>query len=357
MNDLRSQKTVDGLDHPEAIEQLPQLMAQSSRELINRAILGAMQESGAAVMRVSTERPSHPRKYLYARDGEQSSLWVYCWTLTHGGRKSLPNEYRIQITSVESPLPINPDGFTLLLGYKPDLGVFAGFDIDRHREFAGWSPSVQVNLSTLNEALQNGLSFQMKSNNEVVTGIRNDMLLCYCEQASELHNAGGYQTFLESVNRAVTSQDLPDNAIESLPKQRRQVVSETFRWSRASRFAKQVLTAYDNRCAVTRQKLKLVDAAHILPVKAGERSIDHVRNGIALSPTYHRAFDRGLIYLDRDMVMHLNVAEVNELSQMDLADGINEFAAHLGKIHLPYNLELRPDPYFILLANRFRGLG
>jgi putative restriction endonuclease len=55
--------------------------------------------------------------------------------------------------------------------------------------------------------------------------------------------------------------------------------------------------AYGNRCAVTRVQLRLVDAAHILPVGT-TGSADHVRNGIALSPTYHRAFDAGLIYLD-----------------------------------------------------------
>jgi len=52
--------------------------------------------------------------------------------------------------------------------------------------------------------------------------------------------------------------------------------------------------------------LRLIEAAHILPVGA-EGSTDLVTNGICLSPTYHRAFDRALIYLDESMKMQLSV--------------------------------------------------
>ena len=79
-------------------------------------------------------------------------------------------------------------------------------------------------------------------------------------------------------------------------------------------------------------------------------------NGIALSPTYHRAFDNSLIFLDDEMVMRLNMAAVDDLRLRGLDGGIDGFAAHLGEIHLPYTAELRPDPYFIRLANDYRGL-
>jgi len=66
----------------------------------------------------------------------------------------------------------------------------------------------------------------------------------------------------------------------------------------ASRTALAVRNAFMPRCAVTRIQLRLVEAAHILPVGA-PGSIDHVCNGLALSPTFHRAFDDALIYLDK----------------------------------------------------------
>ena len=330
-------------------------MTLPRREVITSAIVDAFHEADS----VGVHLPglsAHPRSYLVVRDGQQSSVWAYCWSLTPGGRPSLPHEYRIQMTSVESPLQINPNGYTVLLGYDPAREVFAGYDISRHSTFTSGSPSVQVDDSTLNEALQSGLSFQVKSNDEVVVGVRSDLLLFYCENANELHRLGEDSAYLKNVTRAARSEDVPDHELLALPQQRRIVVGETARWSRSSSFRKQVLNAYDNRCAVTRRKLKLVDAAHILPVEAGSRSIDHVRNGIALSPTYHRAFDNGLIFLDDEMVMKLNVEAVDELRIRGLDGGIEGFAAHLGEIHLPYTSELRPDPYFIQLANKYRGL-
>lgn len=330
-------------------------MPPASREAINRAILDAISECGAIGLPMQSA-VAHPRVYLVAQGSRHISLWAYCWNLTHGGRPSLADEYRIQITSVDSPLPINVDGYTVLLGYEPDRGVFAGFDLERHRIFTGRSPSVQVNISTLNSCLQDGLAFQTKSNDEIVIGVRSDYLLFYCEHARELHGLGANSSYVEIAERVVKTRDLTDVDIRNLPEQRQLIMRETARWSRSSTFTKQVLNAYDNRCAVTRHKLKLVDAAHILPVKAGDQSIDYVRNGIALSPTYHRAFDKGLIFLDESMIMRLNNSAADDLVRLGLDSGIDSFAAQLGKIHLPYNPEQHPDTYFIRLANSYRGL-
>lgn len=330
-------------------------MPPGSREAINRAILEAISECGAIGIPMQSS-VAHPRVYLVAHGNRQISLWVYCWNLTHGGRPSLVDEYRIQITSIASPLPINTDGYTVLLGYEPDRGVFAGFDLEWHQSFSGRSPSIQVSIATLNDCLQNGLAFQTKSNDEIAIGVRSDHLLFYCEHARELHGLGADSTHLETVERVVKTQGIVDAEIQDLPEQRQLIMRETARWSRSSAFTKQVLNAYDNRCAVTRRKLRLVDAAHILPVKAGDQSIDNVRNGIALSPTYHRAFDRGLIFLDESMVMRLNGSAADDLNRLGLDSGIDSFAAHLGKIHLPYNPDQHPDPHFIRLANSHRGL-
>lgn len=330
-------------------------MPAATREAVNRAILDAISECGAVGLPIPSSA-AHPRVYLLAHSSRPTSLWVYCWTLTHGGRKSLPDEFRIQMTTVESPLPINPNGQTVLLGYEPDREVFAGFDLERHRRFTSGSPSVQVSTFTLNDCLQDGLAFQTKSNDEIAIGVRSDHLLFYCEHVRELHRLGDDSTYLETAERVVKTPDIADLEIQALPEQRQLIMRETARWSRSSAFTKQVLNAYDNRCAVTRRKLKLVDAAHILPVKAGDQSIDFVRNGIALSPTYHRAFDRGLIFLDEDMIMRLNNSAADDLTRQGLDSGIDSFAAQLGKIHLPYNPDQRPDPHFIRLANCYRGL-
>ncbi|MFC0877078.1 HNH endonuclease [Saccharicrinis sp. FJH2] len=68
---------------------------------------------------------------------------------------------------------------------------------------------------------------------------------------------------------------------------------------RGSIFRKAILEIYDNQCSISGLKVldlknnPLVDACHITPF--AESYIDTIRNGIAMSPTFHRAFDKGLI--------------------------------------------------------------
>ena len=128
------------------------------------------------------------------------------------------------------------------------------------------------------------------------------------------------------------------------------------RLTRDGAFKQRVMFAYGNRCAVTRIQLRLVDAAHILPVGAAG-SADHVRNGIALSPTYHRAFDAGLIYLDGHNRMRLNEGQLHVLQQLNLTGGIDTFRAPLGQQKfLPPDPNQRPSQDFILRGNRFRQI-
>jgi len=116
------------------------------------------------------------------------------------------------------------------------------------------------------------------------------------------------------------------------------------------------LNAYENRCAVTRAQLRLIDAAHILPVPAGDSS-DHITNGIALSPTLHRAYDNCLIYLDEDYIMRLNKEKSDELKLNDLAAGLKQFCSLLDrKIHLPSDINQRPKIEYIKLANKYRRI-
>ncbi len=153
----------------------------------------------------------------------------------------------------------------------------------------------------------------------------------------------------------MTGQREGPKTVKTLPAERQRVVTEVSRLTREAGFRRQVLFAYGNRCAVTRVQLRLVDAAHILPVGAPE-SVDHVRNGVALSPTYHRAFDAGLIYLDEQFCMRMNDGNIHALQQLDLVRGLRTFKAPLGPIFLPPDPAQRPSADFIRRANRFRQI-
>lgn len=331
-------------------------MPASRRAVILQAILDAIHQSGFSGVLITSVQ-AHPARFaVVSPDEKQFTLAVYAWTLTHGGGAARPKfEYRIQMTSVESPLRIEPNEVTVLIGYEPNLQTFAGFDLNRHRTFTTGSPSVQIDIGTVQQALQDGLAFNRKGNKEIAVGVRPDQFIAYSLNSEDLHRYGKEAVGFDLLTRAASLEAIPRQEIEPLTTERRRIVQEVSRLSRLANFRQAVLQAYGFRCAVTRIQLRLVDAAHILPVGA-PGSADDVRNGIALCPTYHRAYDGGLIFLDEKLEMRINRKKENELVKLTLAGGIEMFKAPLGKIHLPPDRRQWPNPPFITKANRFRHI-
>jgi putative restriction endonuclease len=113
---------------------------------------------------------------------------------------------------------------------------------------------------------------------------------------------------------------------------------------REASFRRQVVEAYDARCAVTRLRIingggrAEVQAAHVWAVQHGGPGT--VRNGIALSSTVHWLFDRHLISLDQDyrlLVAHNRVPP-------DLRALFHE---HEGRIHLPADRSKWPSEEYM----------
>ena len=319
------------------------------------AILVAFEDSGTSALTLSS--PSrHARRFLVETESGNVEVWIYAWTLTHGGRPSFPDEYRIQMTTVSSPLPLNPKGYTLLLGYEPNLKMFAGFDLTRHCTFTTGSPSVQIDMKSIHKALTDGLAFDRKSNQEIAIAIRPDQMVNYMANAVDLHRLGKNAFMYRMLSKASALERIAKKEIKKLTPKRQRILSTVNRWARSACFRQQVLCAYGNRCSVTRMQLRLVDAAHILPVQADETT-DDVRNGIALSPTYHRAFDGGLIYLDDGYVMRINPERELQLATLSLDGGINDFKCYLDRrIHLPPDRRQWPDVNMICKANKHRRI-
>ncbi|MGI8603292.1 MAG: HNH endonuclease [Verrucomicrobiales bacterium] len=329
-------------------------MAAVPAEEIVVAILDALTESGAQAQ--LTSRPiTHPRTFQVIYDGASIPLWIYIWTITHGGATRSPEEYRIQMTTVTPPLAMNPKGRTLLLGWNPEHEVFGGFDINRHREgFRRGSNSVQISLSTLLAARSFGWGFYTNQFAEIAVAFKPAEFVNYMQNAQALHAQGARAVGV--LNRVVRMEPIPAKEIAALPAPRKRIVETISRLARASNFHDQIVSAYDQRCAVTRVQLKLVDAAHILPVGA-EGSTDSVRNGICLAPTYHRAFDGGLIYLTPELQMKLNETKLGKLVSLNLAGGLDQFRHYLDQeIFLPANPHQRPALEYINKANAFRRI-
>lgn len=331
-------------------------MPPVSPSVLIESVLNAIQQSGGMGVYTSDNIRIHPREFAVQYLDETFSLWVYIWTLTHGGRPSLPDEYRIQMTSVSSPLRLNPNGYTALLGYFPARDMFAGFDIQGHRTFTTGSPSVQIDISAIDTALQDGLAFHEKENREIAVAFRPDQFLNYIRNANILHELGTDTPTLDLVVKAAKSEEIVPQDIQSLPVERQRIVTNVSRYARDGSFRQRVLSAYEHRCAVTQAQLKLVDAAHILPVSV-EGSSDQVSNGIALSPTMHRAYDHGLIFLDENYYIRLNDRKAIELRNQGLDAGLPQLTALLGgRIQLPADRNQWPNREFIIRANRYRRI-
>ena len=151
-------------------------------------LLNSFEESGANAVLISPLEQRHPRVFVVQSGDKVEQIWVYMWTLTHGGGYRRPHdEFRIQLTGVEPPLQLNPNGPTLLLGYEAARGCFAGFDIRKHLTFTPGSPSIQIRIAVLDDAQRDGIAFGRKGNEEIAVGFRSDYLLPYAVNSEVLH--------------------------------------------------------------------------------------------------------------------------------------------------------------------------
>ena len=117
-------------------------------------------------------------------------------------------------------------------------------------------------------------------------------------------------------------------------------------------FKRSVRLAYENQCAVTGLRLvngggrPEVQAAHIKPVSCN--GPDSVRNGLALSSTYHWMFDRGLISFADDYRILVGEKVPEQARRM-----LNEN----GRLILPDDKSQYPNPYYLQFhrSNVFKG--
>jgi len=120
---------------------------------------------------------------------------------------------------------------------------------------------------------------------------------------------------------------------------------ETFeeeKFLRGNIFKRQIPILYRNTCAISGLQISatinatLIDACHIVPFSKSYD--DTVTNGISLTPTLHRAFDRGLISIDSDYKILIS----NRFSEGNNSNySIKQFEGK--QIILPDNAKYLPD--------------
>lgn len=136
-------------------------------------------------------------------------------------------------------------------------------------------------------------------------------------------------------------QDMQPGGLISGPDVRAYATGEARHRLHQQRFKLNVMRAYRHRCAIcTLRERDLVQAAHIVP--DGEPDgIAAVINGLALCAIHHLAYDRNLLGIDPDGVVHIADRLRREIDGPMLRTGLQGF--HGALIALPRRPEDRPD--------------
>ena len=136
--------------------------------------------------------------------------------------------------------------------------------------------------------------------------------------------------------------DLRDSGLQSAPDHRAYAMREARVRLHQHRFRLDVLRAYRTRCAIcSLREADLVQAARIVddPHEAG---IAAVVNGLALCAIHHLAYDRNLMGIDPEGVVHIDKRVMKERDGPMLREGLQGFQG--AQILKPQRRQDRPDP-------------
>lgn len=128
----------------------------------------------------------------------------------------------------------------------------------------------------------------------------------------------------------------------STPDMRRYALREVRVRLHQQRFRQEVLRAYRQRCTVCALRgHDLVQAAHIVADPSPE-GVAVVANGLALCAIHHLAYDRNLLGIDPDGVVHIARRLLEERDGPMLREGLQGF--HGADIRKPRRVADHPDP-------------
>lgn len=320
--------------------------------------VSSLEKAGATVLQLSAagRRPL----VLGVVDADSTyRLEVFLWTVTQGGKgRGRPREYRIQRTGAD-PFILRAGVRTVMGGWHEETGTFAFWDVRRHLTDAK-SPSTQVSLDTLEAASTRGLATEhrrLQDGDEVAIAIQPDYLLWYVREydriydvASEVSDAGELVDAKPEDERSFLDSGSGEHAAS-----RRHKLVEVVRAFRDARFRPLVLRAYGYRCCLTGVALGLADAAHIVPVSEAT-STDEAKNGVALNPLMHRAYDRGLLGLLPGGKVAINNRVVESLRKQHLGEGMELLVNLLpARMRMPGSLEFAPPDEYFLRGLKARG--
>jgi len=321
--------------------------------------VSALEMAGATVIPVT---PPSRRPFVLSVVVNETihRLEVNLWTITSGGKgRNRPRECRIQRTAVDRFI-LKAGVRTIMGGWHEETGVFAFWDVRRHLSSRGRSPSSQISLDTLEAASSVGMATELrqsKEGEEIAVAAHPDYLLWYVEEYKRIYDCGSEVTNATELVDAPPEEErqfIDSGGTEAAQSRRHQLVS-VVRNFRDARFRPLVLRAYNYRCCLTGVALRLVDAAHIVPV-SDPTSTDDPKNGLALNPLVHRAYDCGLLGILPGGKTLINRRVLANLRNQRLSSGLEHLESQIpSRIRFPTSLEFVPPDDFLRRGLEARG--
>ena len=322
----------------------------SKPQLLDR-LLAAVEISGWQSLITSRSHPFLLR--LFKREAPTVlNVRIYIWNCTHGGNHRPTDEFRVQLTGTVPTVQTGET--TLLLGWHEGFSVFVGFDMRKHSGQSSASPSIQVKEASLLNAHNHSFSAYERANGEIAVCFRPEFFVEYVTNLAKLH--GFTAADQEAVKMLNAVDEVAEQEIETTitNHERREVLANIKRKYREHDFRRRVLSAYGSACAFCGLQLKLVEAAHILPV-AALSSTDETINGIALCALHHKAYDQNLLNFDESYRIEVSAAAVADLNRLHLAGGLAAFQRNLkNAILLPADKRDYPAKQYIIESRKLR---
>jgi putative restriction endonuclease len=252
---------------------------------------------------------------------EFKSIWSRLVITQHTATFALPfyhmksEPFWRLVTNAGMTIPVTSSNSIKSLGALKESVVFA--EIDKDLLVLMKDP---VSHAVLEEALLNQYFPETKSNfrktgddlfSQLETQILKEDREAYSERISELKETLSKEQFEEEI------------------------------FVRGGVFKREVPKIYDYQCAISGMRIEsttnaqLVDACHIIPFAISKD--DTITNGISLSPNLHRAFDRGLITINKEYIVRVSPA----IREKDSPYSLKQFEGK--QILLPTNVNYYPS--------------
>ena len=326
-----------------------------SRDELLEKVLTSIEDAGWSYA-MRSGQDSLPFRITITDGTDSQDLILYIWNVGTGGKTRSADEYRIQLKG-ESPLRTSSGVKTLLFGWFEKDAVFVGFDAFKHKDFGGYSPSVQVPKHKVEEAKERGVSFHTKTlkkveGKEVVVCFTPPFIMEYINDLYPEYHAPSSEGIdpneAEVIEENPFDVKIPDSAFDAVTERRKRALVRMNVKIREGTFQRYIKALYGGKCAICRIQADITDAAHIVPVK-GEGT-DELVNGVQLCKNHHKAYDNGLLGIAPDYTILLNERKADRLRRSGRDGELAEFIriSRIGeKIDLPSDERANPKPEYL----------